>query len=232
MITLREKEKIKMVVCDMAGTTVDEDNLVYKTLQQAISRHGYDISLEQVLARGAGKEKKQAIESILSTFNPKPDEFNVDLIFQDFLGLLEETYQTATISAQDNALDFFKALKQKDIRIVLNTGYDKHTAETLLNKLGWLIGRDIDALITADDVPRNRPHPDMILFAMSQFGIPSGHLVAKVGDSTVDILEGQNAGCRLSIGITTGAHTSEQLASADPSHIVSNLLDILPLLEV
>ena len=57
---------IKMVVFDMAGTTVDEDNVVYKTLQRAIADHGYPFTFDEVLAEGAGKEKLQAIKSILS----------------------------------------------------------------------------------------------------------------------------------------------------------------------
>ena len=52
---------IRMVVFDMAGTTVNEDNVVYKTLQQVINNAGYDFTLKQVLAEGAGKEKLQAI---------------------------------------------------------------------------------------------------------------------------------------------------------------------------
>ncbi|NGM64104.1 HAD-IA family hydrolase [Sphingobacterium sp. SGR-19] len=220
-----------MVVCDMAGTTVDEDNLVYKTLQRAINQRGYDVTLEQVLAEGAGKEKKQAIESVLNTFFEKPDDIIIESIFQDFLNMLDKTYQTAAITAQDNALDFFRALQQRNIRIVLNTGYNKHTAETLLNRLGWRVKKDIDALVTADDVPQNRPHPDMIKFAMHMLGITAGHEVVKVGDSIIDITEGKNAGCRLTIGITTGAHTAEQLKTANPSYIVNNLMDILPLLD-
>lgn len=215
----------------MAGTTVDEDNLVYKTLHKAINHHGYPVSLEDVLAKGAGKEKKQAIEAILTSGAEKVDPSVIELMFQDFLQLLDQAYKTAAISAQANALDFFQALQKKNIRIVLNTGYNKHTAETLLQQLDWKVGRDIDALVTADDVVRNRPHPDMILFAMEQFGIDSGQAVAKIGDSAVDIAEGQNAGCRFSIGITTGAHSVEQLSQANPSHIVDNLLEVLPLLE-
>ncbi len=49
-----------MVVFDMAGTTVNEDNIVYKTLRAAINHAGFEFSLDQVLAQGAGKEKKQA----------------------------------------------------------------------------------------------------------------------------------------------------------------------------
>jgi beta-phosphoglucomutase-like phosphatase (HAD superfamily) len=55
---------IKMVVFDMAGTTVNENNVVYKTLRKAINEAGFDFTLNQVLAQGAGKEKLQAIKSI------------------------------------------------------------------------------------------------------------------------------------------------------------------------
>ena len=37
---------IKLVVFDMAGTTVDEDNVVYKTVRTAINFAGYDFTQE------------------------------------------------------------------------------------------------------------------------------------------------------------------------------------------
>jgi phosphoglycolate phosphatase-like HAD superfamily hydrolase len=66
----------------------------------------------------------------------------------------------------------------------------------------------------------------MILMAMEQMGITNCEEVAKVGDSIIDIEEGKNAGCALSIGITTGAHSFEQLQSAMPNFIIDNLLEL------
>ena len=45
---------IKLVVFDMAGTTVDEDNVVYKTVREAINSKGYSFSQDEVQAVGAG----------------------------------------------------------------------------------------------------------------------------------------------------------------------------------
>ena len=70
----------------------------------------------------------------------------------------------------------------------------------------------------------------MILLAMQRFGITNGAEVAKVGDSIIDIEEGMNANCSLVIGITTGAHTKEQLESANPNYVINNLMELLPLL--
>ena len=202
---------IKMVIFDMAGTTVNENNVVYKTLQKAINEKGFDFSLDQVLQVGAGKEKLQAIKSVLSVYGENNDEVLANSIFQNFIKLLESAYDTMEILPQDNTAEVFAELKKKGIIVVLNTGYNSQTANSLIKKLGWVVGEDFNGLITASDVNNNRPQPDMILLAMHQFGITDAKQVMKVGDSTIDIEEGRNAGCRYNIGITTGAHTKEQL---------------------
>ncbi|MDN5216008.1 hypothetical protein QQ020_28275 [Fulvivirgaceae bacterium BMA12] len=63
---------IELVVFDMAGTTVDEDNVVYKTVQSTINEADHDVSLEFVLEHGAGKEKHKAIHDILAKMPDNP----------------------------------------------------------------------------------------------------------------------------------------------------------------
>lgn len=221
---------IRMVVFDMAGTTVNENMIVYKTLQKAINEEGFDFTMEQVLTEGAGKEKVDAIKSILRVYANVQDSKLTENIYRRFLVLLEEAYDTQEILPQHHAEELFRALKQRNILVVLNTGYNKKTALKLITKLGWKEGEQIDKLVTATDVQQNRPHPDMIRLAMKEFGIGDASEVSKVGDSIIDIEEGENAGCSLNIGITTGAHTREQLKSANPDHIIDDLLELLPLL--
>jgi phosphonatase-like hydrolase len=221
---------IKMVVFDMAGTTVNENMIVYKTLRKSINEAGFDFTMEQVLTEGAGKEKMDAIRSILRVYANQEDANLTENIYQHFIVSLQRAYDTEDILPQDNAEDLFRALREKGILIVLNTGYNEKTAKQLITKLGWEKGGEFDSLVTATDVQHSRPHPDMILLAMKQFGITDALEVAKVGDSIIDIEEGANAGCGLNIGITTGAHTRDQLSSANPDQIIDNLLELLPLI--
>lgn len=216
----------------MAGTTVDEDNVVYKTLQKVINNAGYNFSLKQVLEVGAGKEKLQAIKDILQLAAKASEENLPENLYAIFDKELAAAYNTIDIKPQPGALEVFKALQQKNIVVVLNTGYNKTTAQSLLNKLNWKEGEQIDGLITATDVQKNRPLPDMIQLAMKQFFITNANDVAKVGDSIIDIEEGKNAGCGLSIGITTGAHTNAQLITANPDYIINHLMELLPLLHL
>lgn len=219
-------KQIRMVVFDMAGTTVNENNVVYKTLQKAINEAGFDFSLDQVLAEGAGKEKRQAIETILLVYANISDAELTSRIYDSFIVHLTEAYAREEILPQNHASEVFTGLKERGILAVLNTGYDRATAQSILDKLNWKVGTDIDALVTASDVPRNRPNPDMIHYAMQKFGITDSTEVAKIGDSAIDIEEGKNAGCGLSIGITTGAHTVEQLQAANPDYIIGDLIEV------
>jgi phosphonatase-like hydrolase len=221
---------IKMVVFDMAGTTVNENNVVYKTLQSAINEAAFDFSLEEVLEAGAGKEKLEAIRSILALRQVENEQL-AGQIFTRFLKLLDTAYQTLDVFEQDNATALFRMLKENEILVVLNTGYNKETAESLVQKIGWKKGIDYDLLVTASDVSKNRPEPDMILLAMKHFGIMDARTVIKIGDSAVDIMEGRNAGCRINIGITTGAQTYEQLQTAQPAYIIDNLIDLMPIIK-
>ena len=126
---------ISMVVFDMAGTTVDEGNVVYRTLHKSIEKFCPAISFEDVLLWGAGKEKLQAIkETLLGTNNNLSDE-NIQIIFQDFLQLLEKEYEHLMVIPTSNTERLFSELRKMGVLVVLNTGYNQVTAYSLIKKL-------------------------------------------------------------------------------------------------
>lgn len=222
--------KIELVVFDMAGTVVNENNVVYKTLQDAINKEGYLLTLDFVLEHGAGKEKLQAIKDILTICEGHEQNKTAVEIFKDFKNLLEGAYQNLDVSSYDGVEDLIASFMIKNIKIALNTGYDKNTAQLLLDKMKWKQGIHYDALVTADDVQRGRPNPDMIFEAMDILQVTDPSKVLKAGDSIIDIQEGKNAKCGITVGVTTGAHTREQLMSANPTYILDSLTKLKELL--
>lgn len=218
---------IKLVVFDMAGTTVDEDNVVYKTVRAAINAKGYEFTQAQVQSAGAGKEKSQAIRDVLALDGEPHSDDEVAAIFQDFRQRLQTAYQDLDVREQPGASAVFAKLRAQGIKVALNTGYDRKTAQGLVDKIGWSIPGELDALVTASDVAHGRPAPDMIHRAMELTGISSPAQVVKVGDSEIDIEEGKNAACGLTFGITTGAQTESQLQTAQPTGVVHQLSDVL-----
>jgi phosphonatase-like hydrolase len=218
---------IKMLVFDLAGTTLDEQNVVYKTVHQAIERAGFELSLDLVLEHGAGKEKFQAICDVLAILDEDTNVRTAKLIFKDFEQLLDEAYAQLEPKPMPKAEEVFEELRQRNIYVVLNTGYQREVAERLLDKLGWEEGTDYDLLVTASDVANGRPEPDMIVAAMRHFGITDSSQVGKIGDSAIDIEEGAIAGCGFTAGITTGAQTEAQLRKALPTYIFNRLDEVL-----
>ena len=214
-----------MVVFDMAGTTVDENNVVYKTLHAAIVEAGVAVTLEDVLLHGAGKEKLQAIKDVLLAAHAV--HVDAKAIYEQFVVLLASAYAHLDVTPCSNAETVFALLKKQEIKVVLNTGYNRATATDLLRKLNWTIGEDIDLLVTASDVSNNRPAPDMIDYAIRHFNIENPASVVKVGDSAIDIEEGKNAGCGKTFGVTTGAQTKEQIAVANPTAVLDDLLELM-----
>lgn len=221
------KERIELVVFDMAGTTVDEGNVVYKTVQQVINDEGLNVSLDEVLKYGAGKEKYQAITDVLKACTSLNEIEKVAVrLFSNFKTALEIAYENLEVKTFDGTEELFKDLRDNGIKVVLNTGYDGLTANKLLKKLGWTVGETIDALVTADDVENGRPDGDMIIRAMQITGITDARKVLKVGDSAIDIEEGKNAHCGITVGVLTGAQTRAQIQEANPTIIVESVTEL------
>ncbi len=225
------KQAIELVVFDMAGTTVDEDNVVYKTVQQVINDEGFNVTLEEVLKYGAGKEKHQAISDVLRACTQLTDiNLIADIAFSKFKIALNIAYETLEIKTFEGTEQLFKDLRDSDIKVVLNTGYDSKMAHLLLDKLGWIVGETIDGLVTADDVENGRPEGDMIILAMKNTGVVDTQKVLKVGDSAIDIEEGKNANCGITAGVLTGAQNRTQIQEANPTYILESLNELRAIL--
>jgi phosphonatase-like hydrolase len=216
---------IQLVVFDMAGTTIDEDNVVYKCLYKSILPYLDDLTLDDVLLHGAGKEKRTAIIDITTQFGLTLMNEDIDQIFDHFKSLLTEAYDTFPLKLYPDTLSLFQWMRSSGIKVALNTGYDRQTAEKILAKVDIQIGRDIDTLVTASDVSRNRPYSDMIDKCCEILSIPPQNTV-KVGDSAIDIEEGKAANTLLSIGVTTGAQTEAQISVASPNFVIGSLLEL------
>nr|WP_233900301.1 phosphonatase-like hydrolase [Tenacibaculum piscium] len=229
MMMSETKRKIDMVVFDMAGTTVDEQNVVYKTLHKAIVAANIEVSLETVLEYGAGKEKHKAIKDVLTHL--KSDKLkDSQIIFDNFKKLLAVAYANLEVKPIKGIENVLLNLRSEGIKVVLNTGYDRKTATLLLDKLEWDEKIHYDALITASDVVNGRPHPDMIFQAMELLGVTDASKVLKAGDSAIDIEEGKNAGCGITVGVLSGAQTKAQLEKEKPTYILESLVNLKDIL--
>jgi phosphonatase-like hydrolase len=226
-------QQAKLVVFDMAGTTVVDKGSVSEAFIKAFLSHELDIPAGEV-HKVMGYRKVDAIRILLERFYPEKKEQYAELIpaiHHTFEQSMVDFYMRDTALAPlPGAEDIFKQLKASGIKTALNTGFTRKITDAILQRLNWKDGSTVDAVICSDEVPEGRPAPFMIQELMRQCGVTDPDQVVKVGDTEVDIQEGRNANCGLVVSVTTGAYSRNELLALKPDHIIDSLENLIPLI--
>ena len=191
--------KRKMYIFDMAGTTVNENGLVYKTLKNVIKDAGFFVDDNEFHKFHGKKDIK--FDVINSHTN---DDIHSMQLFHKFEKQLKEEYfDNDQVEVMPYTFETFDKIKNNGDLVCLNTSYPRDIATRLIYKLNLNDG--IDDYVCSDDVPRGRPYPYMINYLADKYNIENCFDVTKVGDTVIDIQEGKNAGTGEQIAVLTGA---------------------------
>ncbi len=217
-------KKPELVIFDMAGTTVyDGGSPVHRCLRESLASAGVAVTHEQVNAV-MGLPKPDAIRQLLICGS----ESRVGEIHAYFVERMIAYYKTnASVREIEGTSLVLVKLRKAGIKVALDTGFSRDIADVIIERLGWRLL--LDGSVTSDEVPRGRPHPDMVLALMSRFGILSASHVAKIGDTPSDLHEGTSANCGWVIGVCEGSHTREELAVHPHTQLLPSLRDLLML---
>ncbi len=205
-------DSIQLVVLDMAGTTVSDTFSVHDSMIKAFQEH--DLIIDRKLASNVlAVPKPIGINIILTNHFQIVDEQLIEKIHNSFKFHMNSYYRdNEAVSETKNTGLFFTYLKERNIKIVLDTGFSKETAELIVERLNWI--GIIDGLVCSDDISIGRPKPDMIFIAMEMVGVTDVNNVIKVGDTPNDMLQGKNANCQWTIGVNSGAFSIEDLKNS------------------
>ena len=217
-------EEIKLVVFDLAGTTVEDTGQVPAAFTAALRSQEIEITSD-ALRELRGASKREVIRHFVERQSGRTAAdvlSNTELIYNSFRNTLAELYERDGVREVAGATETFRWLQQRGVKVALNTGFDRTITELLLHKMQW--DEDlVSAVICGDDVAQGRPAPDLIFRAMEMAGITSVRQTANVGDTVLDLQAGQHAGVRYNIGVLSGAHTIEQLQEAPHTHLLSSV---------
>ena len=223
--------KIDLIVFDIAGTTLnDKGFIVAESFTNALKKNGFDFTKEEINSV-MGYRKIEAITMMLNSHNVDASPTLIEIIHNDFLENINCYYEENNIQEVDGASVTFRHLKNKGVKIALDTGFSRSTTDIIINKLGWGSENLIDTSVTSDEVPEGRPAPFMIEAIKRELGINSSMTVAKVGDTPSDLMEGNNANCALNIGVLYGTHTRQQLEKHPHTHLIEHISEITDLVE-
>lgn len=221
---------IDLMVCDMAGTTVQEGGLVYQILQKSMIEDGLKVSDED-FHPWHGAKKEQVIEHFARQNGGDDTEVEQTVlrISHTFLAQIEKAYFSADSSSvsliDEDLIGYIRRLQGAGVQVSLDTGYPPEVQGPLVKGLG--LDKVVNAYISSYQVAEGRPYPYMIFNLMERCGIQSVKRVCKVGDSRRDMEMGRNAGCGLVVGVLSGADSAEDLLQAG-AHVIAGKVTDLP----
>jgi phosphonatase-like hydrolase len=225
--------KYELVVFDMAGTTLKDDDAVGDSLRAALMTAGVRVPREEVNAV-MGMPKPVAIQKLLERSTSAQTRVNQQLaasIHQSFLRQMLEYYRSnPAVDEIPGASAAFHWLRLAGVMVALDTGFSRDIVDVILRRMEWSNPDLVNASVASDEVLHGRPHPDLILRAMELTQVRDASRVVKVGDTPADLNEGTNAGCGLVIGVTYGTHTREELVVHPHTHLVDSLSEVVDLI--
>ena len=210
-----------LVVFDLVGTTVQADDAVPRAFAAALADEGVALTPAQLHAvRGA--TKRLALRHLLA--HHADADARTERAYARFRAEVLRLYTPGTVVPVEAAAEVMATCRAHEVKVALNTGFDRDLTAHVLTLLGW---RDsVDAVVCGDDVAAGRPAPYLIFHAMEATGVIDVATVANVGDTVLDLGAGANAGVRWNIGVWSGPHDRATLAAGPHTHLCASIADV------
>ncbi|MGX1544086.1 phosphonatase-like hydrolase [Streptomyces adustus] len=221
---------IRLVVLDMAGTTVADGGLVERAFEAAAAELGVepgsaDHAVKLAHVRATMGESKISVFRHL--FGTEDLARRANSAFEKAYGELVAEGLTEPVPGAREAIE---ELREDGRTVVLTTGFARVTQDAVLDALGWR-GLVPLTLGPADAGGRGRPFPDMVLEAFVRTKAADDvRQVAVVGDTSYDMLSGVRAGAGVVAGVLTGAHGEDELRAAGATHVLPSVAGLPALL--
>ena len=195
-------DRLKALVLDWAGTTVDHGSLApARTLQQVFARARIILS-ESETRRDMGVPKKNHIRGILSIPRVRdawqelrgriPTEADVEEMYQEFIPL-QFSCLAEHSTMIPGVVEAVRCFRRRGLKIGSTTGYTRAMLDLLVENSAKE-GYSPDCSLSPEEVGAGRPHPFMIYENAARLQVYPLAAIAKIGDTPADIHEGLNAG--------------------------------------
>jgi phosphonatase-like hydrolase len=222
------KPPVRLVVLDMAGTTVADGGAVEEAFQVALDAVGLTASRlkenpQAYIRRTMGQSKISVFTELLGGDRHRAEQANAA-----FEGAFDHAVDRGEVWAIPGAGSCLADLRRAGMRLCLTTGFSPATRDRIVTALGW--EALVDLVLSPADAGRGRPWPDMILTAVLRLRIDDVAEVAVVGDTSSDLLAGARSGASMVIGVLSGAHSRSELARAPHTHLIDSVADLPDLL--
>lgn len=209
---------INTILFDLDGTLLDSNELIHQSFVHTFNHHGYSFTREEIVAFNG-----PPLIKTFSKLNPNTAEEMI------------QTYRTHNLEHHNKYVKLFPNVKET-LKKLHAHGFKMGIVSTKMRP-GVMLGlefteinRFFDTIVTIDDVNNAKPHPEPVLKAMKNLdGSPATSIM--VGDNYHDIESGKNAGLK-TVGVAWSLKGEEYLRQFNPTYMVNDMRDLLPIVGV
>lgn len=220
------RDPFRLVVLDMAGTTVADGGLVEQAFSAAAQRLGVRPGSDEharQLAHVRATMGESKISVFRHLFGDEDRAQRANTAFEEAYGELVDAGRIAPVPGAREAVE---RLASEGRTVVLTTGFARPTQDAILAALGW---QDLVplTLCPADAGGRGQALP----------GHGAGRLPAHRGrttsggprwphDTSYDMLSGVRSGAGIVAGVLTGAHDKDRLTRHGATHVLGSVAEL------
>ena len=204
-----------LIAFDWDGTLFDSTAIITRCIQLAVQDVGGTVPTREQAAYVIGMALMPALA------HAAPD------VPKERYPLLGERYRhhysahQHDISLFEGVLDMLAELKARHHWLAVATGKSRAGLNEALQAVE--LRALFDGSRTADETA-GKPHPRMLHELMREFGVEPERTLM-VGDTTHDLQMARNAGCA-SVGVSYGAHESDEFHALAPRHIAHSVREL------
>jgi phosphoglycolate phosphatase len=212
---------MKLVIFDCDGTIVDSQHAIVAAMGLAFGAHGIAVPQRADVLSVVGLSLGEAIARLLPFGEDIARVAELSESYKlAFQGLRRDpSHQEPLFEGMREVIEALAA--DDDVVLGVATGKSQRGVAALFEREG--LGDFFTTIQTADDHP-SKPHPSMILKAMSETACEPVETIM-IGDTTFDVEMALSAGVS-AIGVGWGYHSSADLSAAGAHALVDRCGDL------
>ena len=215
---------IKCAIFDLDGTLLDTITTITYYVNRALSQNDIPEITEDECKYFIGNGARLLIKRSLEKSGNYTEEG-----FAKVYGEYSEMYNANTLyltEPYEGIAELISALRERGIRLAVLSNKPDDTTKAIIP---CFFGDAFDLVLGGRDGIPLKPAPDAFFEICEELSVSRDEVIY-LGDTGVDMLTGKGAGAALTVGVSWGFRTKEELTESGADVIVDSPLEVLSLL--
>jgi phosphoglycolate phosphatase len=209
---------IRAVLLDLDGTLLDTAPYIAAAANAMLAEQGLEPLPASAIRDFIGRGIPRLVERCLEAAGLPLPCAQLESALRSF-GAHYAKLNGSASSPYPGVIDALKGMRASGLRLACVTNKAAAFTVPLLERAG--LAPLLDAVVTADQVGRRKPHPEPFLHACRMLGVPPAE-AAVIGDSANDAEAARAAGCRVLL-VSYGYSEGRDVRTLDSDGVVATL---------